>query len=199
MIQKFEVGKWYRYLGKNIWLYGSLQSRVVDKKIRQCTAVAKNGKFVGLSNMPKNRKQQDGLWAYGDKLEDWQEIPASVIDDIVVYDCPICGKKPVITDTGDVGTFSLKRNARKQTYACCTLFTSGEYPTASEAWNQAVLRTYDNKMEVEHLALFLKNEIKLIEDKDTKMRWTKQLGKINTYLRTHYSTGDIHGGKQKIL
>lgn len=199
MIQKFEVGKWYRYLGKNVWVLGSLQARVLDKKPRQCVAVAKKGKFVGLSNMPKNRKQKDGLWSYGDNLEGWQEIPASVIDDILIFDCPICGKKPIVTDTGDVGTFSLKRTARKQTYSCCTLFTSGEYPTASEAWNQAVLRVYDNKLEIEDFALFLKQEIELMEDKEIKMRWTKQLGKVNTYLRAHYSTGDIYGNKQKVL
>lgn len=156
----FEVGKWYRYLGPPHleWRAGgnTIRRRVLDKKPRFCTAV--DGAWCSFRSLTPNSNHPEGLWDWTKGLEHWQEVSISVVDDLIVYNCPKCGKPPKM-ETAKSSTISpissYKTSQLTRTYSCCNIQVSGSYPHVLDAWNASVERDLEYKHFLDDLYDFM--------------------------------------------
>ncbi len=75
MIEKFEVGKYYRYTGtkKSFWNSNSKMDAVLDGKPRRCTEAVCGRSFS--ANFTNVRRSEEFPWCWGSKedLKDWEE------------------------------------------------------------------------------------------------------------------------------
>lgn len=141
---RFEVGKWYRFVGgiQKSWRGRqndtTVRNRVVDKKPRLCTAVNETGDWCLFRSLPPNVNHPQGLWDWTDGIEHWQEVLVTVANDMVVYNCPVCGKPPKISTevmyTKKYRSSDTHSNTM-HTYRCCDFTVSGLYPRVLDSWN----------------------------------------------------------------
>jgi len=181
-MNRFEVGKWYRYIGTmpTAWKgVTNVRQRVVDKKPRLCTAVNDAGDWCAFNGIPPNVNHPEGLWDWTDNIEYWQEVSVTVIDGLVVYNCPVCGKPPKV-ETEVVYTKKYRSldtlSKTVRTYSCCGFMVSGTYPKVLDSWNTLV-------------GMYLENRHTIVKTRDTleKMlahtkKYPKELYNLRDYL-----------------
>lgn len=74
-IEKFEVGKYYRYTGKtrqSNWNFDGHMDFVLDGQPRRCVKISSRSSadagFYGENNGPR------GCWVWADGFENWEEV-----------------------------------------------------------------------------------------------------------------------------
>lgn len=125
MIEKFEVGKYYKYTGKcHMSGWSSYMDGVLDGKPRKC--ISTNAKDMArLENLPLG--VYDDHWWWKDGFENWEEVP------MLKY-----GDKVWISDISQENAIAEKD---EHTFLCMT--TQGWYVTeddcgSADIWKHAV-------------------------------------------------------------
>lgn len=194
----FKVGKWYRFLGNvpTSWRGGpnstSTRQRVADHKPRFCTAVNETGDWCSFRSIPPNVNHPEGLWDWTDGIENWQEVSITVVDDLIVYNCPKCGRPPkMMTEKSSTISpiSSYKISQLNRTYSCCDIEVSGQYPHVLDAWNSAVVRELDYKHFIMDIHDFIEKVCIEYKGLGHKKEFAGVLKNIERFMTKQYEEG----------